>query len=467
MRRLLPASSNDVEAAAYERGVMTNIQVEDLSEVKKKVTVEVPQDKVLELIDSQYRDLKKTVQIKGFRKGKVPLEILRSYFKQQVEADAAKKIIEETLEPGLEEKKIVPVSVVKIEPDAVEAGKPFRYTAEIEVPPSIKAKDYKGLELKKYRREVSEQQIEERLQTLRERNARLSPITESRGVKEGDHLVVDVKAEAEEEVIQALTVTDYHLELGRNFYLPDFDSKLEGMKPEETKKLSIDLPADFPRKNLQGKTATFEVTVKEAKERILPDMDDDFAKDLGEYDSLEQVRVDIGEDLRNLAASQSKKEIEDQIIDFLIEKNDFEVPDSMVENQVDRFLNQSLQGLVARGIDPKRLPAPSEAQRAQIRPSAIRTVKAALVLKAIAEQEKIEVSDEELQAGIEERAVQIGLSADYLKDQLESNNMLEELRATLLQDKVYKLIEEAAEVTEEEPPAPPSEQTTTKQTEKE
>jgi len=384
-----------------------------------------------------------------------------------VEADAAKKIIEETLEPGLEEKKIVPVSVVKIEPDAVEAGKPFRYTAEIEVPPSIQAKDYKGLELKKYRREVTEQQIDERLQTLRERNARLSPIPESRGVIEGDHLVVDVKAEAEEGVIQALTVTDYHIEMGRNFYLPDFDSKLVGMKPEETKKLSINLPADFPRKNLQGKTATFEVTVKEAKERILPDMDDDFAKDLGEYDSLEQVRVDIGEDLRNLAASQSKKEIEDQIIDFLIERNDFEVPDSMVENQVDHFLNQSIQGLVARGIDPKRLPTPSEAQRAQIRPSAVRTVKAGLVLKAIAEQEKIEVSDEELQAGIEERAGQIGLSADYLKDQLESNNMLEELRATLLQDKVYKLIEEAAEVAEEEPPAPLSEQTTAKETEKE
>ena len=111
---------------------MTNIQIEDLSDVKKKVTVEVSQDKVLEAIDAQYRDLKKTVQIKGFRKGKVPLEILRSYFKQQVEADTTKKIIEETLEPGLEEKKIVPVSVVKIEPDTIEAGKPFKYTAEIE-----------------------------------------------------------------------------------------------------------------------------------------------------------------------------------------------------------------------------------------------------------------------------------------------------------------------------------------------
>ncbi|MBI4963601.1 MAG: trigger factor [Desulfomonile tiedjei] len=445
---------------------MTNIQVEDLSDVKKKVTVEVPQDKVLELLDSQYRDLKKTVQIKGFRKGKVPLEILRSYFKTQVEADTAKKIIEDTLESGLEEKKIVMVSVVKIDPDAVEAGKPFKYTAEIEVPPSIEVRDYTGLKLKKTRREVGEKQVEERLQSLRERNARLSPIPESRGVKEGDHLVVDVKAEAEGNVIPALTVTDYHMELGRNFYLPDFDSKLVGLKPDETKQISMELPSDFPRKNLAGKAASFELTVKEAKERILPDLDDDFAKDLGEFESLEQVRAEITEDLRKLAESQSKKEIENQIVDLLIEKNAFEVPESMVENQVDHFLNQSIQSLVSRGIDPKRLPAPSEAQREQIRPSAVRTVKGGLVMRAIAEQEKIEVNDEELQAGIEERAGEIGLSVDYLKDQLESNNMLEELRASLLQDKVYKLIQEAAEITEQEPPSE-SEKAPTDETEKE
>ena len=301
---------------------------------------------------------------------------------------------------------------------------------------------------------------------LRERNARLSPVPGSRGVNEGDHLVVDIKAEAEGNVIPALTVTDYHMELGRNFYLPDFDSRLEGMKPDETKKFSMDLSADFPRKNLAGKTATFEVVVKEAKERILPDLDDDFAKDLGEFENLEAVREGIRKDLQEVAKRQTRKEIEDQIVDSLLEKNDFEVPDSMVENQVDHILNQSLQSLAAHGIDPKRLPAPSEAQRAQMRPAAVRTVKGGLVLKAIADQENVEVTDEELQAGIETRAADIGLSADYLKDQLESNNMLEELRASLRQDKVYKLIEEHAEITEEEPPAV-AEESSDKEKEKE
>ena len=307
--------------------------------------------------------------------------------------------------------------------------------------------------------------MEKRIQTLRERNATLTPIPDERGVAEGDHLVVDIKAESSGAAIPALTVTDYHMELGRDFYLPDFDAKLEGLKLDETKELTISLPEDFPRKDLAGKTATFEVRVKEAKERILPEPDDDFAKDLGEFETFEALKEEIDKDLRRSLDNRSQKEIENQIIDALIEKNDFEVPESMVENQIDNFLEQSMRNLAAHGIDPKRFPAPTQAQRDHVRPSAVRTVKAGLILKAVCEQENIEVSDEELQAGIAERAEQMGLSADYLKDQLEEGKMLGELRETLLQEKVYKMIQENAEVTEEEPPA--DEQTEQTQSEKE
>jgi trigger factor len=444
---------------------MTNIQVEDLTEIKKKITFEVPQQKVLEMLDAEYRDLKKNVQIKGFRKGKVPLEIVRGYFRTKVESDIARKIIEETFQPGLDEKKIVPVSVIKIDPETVEAGKPFKYTAEIEVPPPIEVKDYKGLTLKKYIREVNEKDVEQRIQTLRERNATLKPIPDTRGVAEGDHLVVDIKAESEGAVIPALTVTDYHMELGRNFYLPDFDTKLEGLKPDESKELTISLPEDFPRKDLAGKTASFEVRVKEAKERILPEPDDDFAKDLGEFETLAALKEEIRKDLQRSLDDRSQKEVENQIIDALIEKNDFEVPESMVESQIDNFLHQSMRNLAAHGIDPKRFPAPTEAQREQVRPSAVRIVKAGLILKAVCEQENIEISDEELEAGIATRAEQMEVSADYLKDQLEEGKMLGELRETLLQEKVYKMIQDEAEVTEEEPPA--AEQTQETKSEKE
>ncbi|MBI5249673.1 MAG: trigger factor [Desulfomonile tiedjei] len=431
---------------------MTNIQIENVSEIKKKVTVQVPEEQVQSMLDTEYRDLKKTVQIKGFRKGKVPMNIIRSYFKDKVQADTIRKIIEETLQPGLDENKIVPVSVLSIDPETIEAGKPFQYTAEIEVPPPLDVEGYKGLNLKKYIREIDEKQVDERIQGLRERNARLAPIPESRGLVQGDHLVVDIKAESDGAPISALTVTDYHLEIGRNFYLPDFDKNLEGANVEETKSFALDLPESFPRKNLAGKSVSFEITVKEAKERILPALDDDFAKDLGEFETVEALKDEIRKDLTQIIENRSKKEMEEQIIDALLGKMSFEVPTTMIESQVDNLLNQTIQNLVAHGLDPRKLPAPSEAQRNQVRPSAERIVKTGLLLRSIGEKEAIEVSDEDLQAGIAERAEQIGMSADYLKDQLEANKMTEELRASLLQEKVFKFIQDHGEITEENPP---------------
>ncbi len=431
---------------------MTSIQVEDLSDVKKKVTFEVPQERVLEVVGAQYNDLRKNAQVKGFRRGKVPLNILRNYFKDKVQGDAAKQLIEETFKPGLDERRITLVSVLSIDPEAVEEGKPFKYTAEIEVPPQIEVKDYNGLKLKKYVRSVTDEQVDERLQNLRQRNSSLSPIPESRGVATGDHLVVDIKAETDGEPLRELTVTDYHLELGRNFYLPDFDSMFEGLRPDEDKRFTKTIPEDFPRKNLRGKTATFEVHLKEAKERILPELDDDFAKDL-EFDTLDALKQEIRQDIRKMLDLQTKRELEEQIVDALIEKNEFEVPESMVDQQIDNIMNRSMQNLAAQGIDPRRLPAPTDAQRERVRPGAERTVKAALILKAISEKAEIEASEEEVQAEIEEKAKQMGVSSDYLKDQLEKNNMLEDVRAQVLEDKTYKLIQEQAEISEQEPPS--------------
>jgi len=432
---------------------MTNIQVEDLSVVKKKITFEVPEEKMTSLLDAEYRDLKRNVQIKGFRKGKVPLNILRSYYKTKVESDVVRKVIDETFEPALDDRKIIPVSVLRIDPETFEHGKPFKYTAEIEVTPPIEAKGYKGLKLKRTVRKLDEQQVEERLQRLRENLASLDPILEDRAVQKGDHLVVDVKASAEGQPIASLTVTDYHLELGRDFYLPGFDEKVEGMKPDETKLITMDLPETFPRKDLAGKTGDMELIIKDAKVRVLPELDDDFAKDLGKYQTLEELREVIRADLRQMLADETTKEQRNQIIDQLVEANEFEVPDSLVEKQIEAFIGQTMRRLAAQGIDPKRLPPPSQEQHDQMRPEALRNVKAGLILQAVGEQENVKVSDEELEEGIKERAELIGLSPDLLKDRWEENNMLEEFRASLIEAKIYKLIEADAEITEEEAPA--------------
>jgi trigger factor len=432
---------------------MTNIQVEDLSSVKKKVTIEVPQERVLEVMSAQYQDLKKNLLLKGFRKGKVPLQILRSLFKDKVQADAARQMIEEALKSGLDERNIKALTVLNIDQDSPEEGKAFKFAAEIEVPPQIDVQGYQGLQLTKYIRTVDEKKVDEQLEQLRERHARLSPIPDSRGITHGDHVLVDVQADIDGETVQALTVTDYHLDMGRNFYLPDFDAHMEGLKPEETKEITLDLPADFPRKMIAGKTAHFRVTVKEAKAKVIPALDDDFAKDLGQYETLENLKEEIRKELHTMLENQAKKELESQMVDALLKENTFEVPESMIEEEISAFYQQTFQHLVAQGHDPARLPAPSQAYRDQVRPGALRIIQRALLFKAVAEKESLEASEEELNADLQKKADQIGVSIDFLRDRLEGDERMEEVRASVIQDKVFTLMLDQAQVTEAEPPA--------------
>jgi trigger factor len=431
---------------------MTTIEVEDVSAIKKKVTFEVPETRVQDMIDQEYRELKKTVQIKGFRRGKVPLNILRSYFKDKVVADTARKIIEETLEPGLDEKNIKPVSVAKIDPETLEVGKPFKYTAEIDVTPQLEVKDFKGLKLTRTVKKITDEEIQERLEGLRERHARLSPVPEDRELREGDHIVVDVVAEAEGETIAALTVNDYHMELGRDFYLPDFDTKLFGLKTGETREVTLNLPEDFPRKNIAGKEGKFTVTVTEAKERILPDLDDDFAKDLGKFETIDQLKEEIAKDIQQLWENQTEMETRRQIVDQLLEKNEFEVPETLVEQRIDQMLSNSLQRLAAQGIDPKRLPMPTQSQRDQFRPEALKAVKAGVLMAAVGSQEGITVSDEQVEKAVREKAELFDMAPDYFKERLEEAGNMEDFREGLLEDQVYKFVEANAEITEQEPP---------------
>ncbi len=429
---------------------MINIQVEDLSAVKKKIVIEVPEDQVSEKLNSEYRDLKKNVQLRGFRKGKVPIEILKGYFKDKVQADAIKKLIDETLLPGLTEKEIRPVSVLNIFPETVEDGKPFKYTAEIEVQPKIDVQGYSSLKLTRRERKVEDSDVDQRLEQLREAHGKLNPIPVSRGVKEGDYLTVDVDAMVDGQQDHSLSVKDYFMQLGRNFYLPDFDSNLSEIMVEETKKFTVDFPEDFPRKGLAGKTGEFQVTIREAKERIIPELDDDFSKDIGKYDSLQALKDDIREDLKDLFESRTNEDLKKQISDLLIENNQIDVPDSMVENQIDLILKDLIQNQAAQGIDPNRIPMPTLEQRDQVRPVATRVVKIGTLLLSISERENITVTEEELQAEIEERGKSLRITPELLRSRLTEHDMLEDFKSRLLQDKVYKFILKEAEITDQE-----------------
>ncbi|MFH0959936.1 MAG: trigger factor [Pseudomonadota bacterium] len=427
---------------------MTNIHIEDLSSVRKKVTFEVPQDRVAETLEAQYKDLKKNAQIKGFRRGKVPMEIIKNLFKEQIYGDTAKKIIEETFELGLDEKKIKPLSVINMDQEPLEPGKPFVYTVEIESTPELDVQGYKDLPLNKMVKEITESDIEERLEMLRQRHAKMVPVDESRGVQDGDHLVVDIDAVSDGEEITSLTVKDYHVEIGRDFYLPDFDTKLLGMKLGELNTISHSLSEDFPRKDLAGKSVTFSVNVKEAKERIIPQWSDELAKESGPYETLEELKKQVKEDLRQGYDMEIKEDLRKQIVEKILEANPLEAPESLVEARIDDIVMGARQNLARQGIDMKRFPLPDKAQRDSIRPKALDQVKAALIIKSIGEKEEIQVSTEYIDTEIEQRAKLLGWAPDFLRDQLEENQRMQDFTDSLKEDKIYSFIEENGLITQ-------------------
>jgi trigger factor len=410
----------------------------------------VPEERYLEVVNSEYQDLRKNAEVKGFRRGKVPLSILKGFFRGKVESEAARKLIEETLEPTLKEKNIKPVSIISVDPQTVESGKPFTYTAEVEVPPDIQINDYKGMKLKKVVHRVTEQDVDKRIEELREQNARLTPIPETRGAQSGDLILVNISATFEGKEVRELTVTDYHLELGRDFYLPDFDSRLYGMKEGEVREFTVEFPQDFVRANLQGKTVDFEVALDDAKERVWPELDDDFAKDLGKFDTLEDLREEVRKDLTSVYEDRAINAMRDQIIDHLIEQHSFEIPESMVEAQIDNIVEASLLRFVRAGLDRERLRTAAKPYREKARPDAERQVRSGLILGAIGNQEGLEIAPEEMQEGVVKRASQVDMSPDEYKKALEAGDRLEAFVVSLLEEKVFEFIEANAEITEEE-----------------
>ena len=297
-------------------------------------------------------------------------------------------------------------------------------------------------------REIKESDIEERLEMLRQRHARMVPVDEFRAVQNGDHLVVDIEAVHDGEVITSLTVKDYHLEMGRDFYLPDFDSKLIGLKIGELNTILYSLSEDFPRKELAGKSATFSITIKEAKERIIPELSDELAKEAGPYETLDDLKKQIKEDLCLGYDMDIKEELRKQIVEKIIEANPFEAPESLVEARIDDIVMGARQNLARQGVDMKRFPLPDKAQRDSIKPKALDQVKAALIIKAIGEKEEIQASTEDIDTEIEKRAKLLGWTSDFLKDQLEENQRMQDFADSLTEDKIYSFIEEQGAITE-------------------
>jgi trigger factor len=422
------------------------VHVEEISPIKKKVHVEVPEDHVAKEIDSFYDELKKKSKIKGFRPGKAPRSILERYFKDYTKGEVLQRLIQETFPKALSEISCSPVAPPAFDPQELESGKPFRYAAIVEVKPEIKIEDYAGLNLEGKREDVGDQELEERLKSLQNLHAQLKTISEPREIRTGDYVILDYDAKMDGKPLDEGKGIDVPVEVGSGRFIPTLEEKLIGLKPEDERNVDVSFPADYAYKKWAGKTVSFHVKVKEIKEKILPALDEEFAKDLGGFDSLEALKVKLREDMQKAKEMALDRHFKDQIVDQLLQKNSFEIPPSLVEDQNQALVSEAKLRLTSQGMNLKDMDISEDKLREDYRAVAERQVKTYLILEKIAGQEGISVSDEEVQGRLKEISERSHQKLEAVKRYYEKNGLIPEIQAGLLSDKTLNLLLEKSHI---------------------
>lgn len=419
--------------------------VEEISAIKRKISVEIPEDQVVKEVDSLYKDLGKKAKIKGFRPGKVPRDILERYFKDYVKAEAIQKLIEESYPKALSETELQPVSPPAIDPGEFEGGKPFQYSAVIEIKPDFKPEGYTGLKIEGKKEEVKDEEVEQRLKALQNLHANLNTISEVRPIQTGDYVIVDYEAKVEGKPLEGGKAIGFTVEVGSGQFIPTFEEKLIGLRLEEEKEIEVSFPADYGYQKWAGKTISFDVKIKEIKAKILPPLDDEFAKDLG-YSSLEELRSKLKGEVEKEKALALEQQLKDQLVNQLIEANSFEVPESLVEEQAKAMVSDTKLRLAAQGVALKNLGVSEEKLQGDYQATAQKQVKTFLILEKIASQEGIAVTDEEADNRLKEMSERMHQPFDAVKGYYEKNGLLPEVKAGILRDKTLNFLLEKANV---------------------
>jgi trigger factor len=428
-----------------------NVRVEDLSSIKKKLVIEVSEDSVTEALTRAFKEIAKTANIKGFRKGKVPRKVLEQHYGPKAQYDAAGSLINDNLYKALINEKIEPVSQPQVtESSQVEAGKTFTFEAEVEVRPVVEAKDYKGLNLEKEKLIFDEEKVvETQLEQMAASRVQLE-VTSRKKARVGDTVIIDFEGSIDGTLFDGGAASDYQLELGSNSFIPGFEDQVAGMKREQEKDVTVTFPENYGSENLAGKEAVFKVLVKEIKEKIQPKIDDEFAKQF-DAETLAELKERIAEGSKKQEEQRIEAQVHDAMMTKLIELNSFEVPSGMIDNQLRYMKDNFAQRLKAQGMTLEMLGMNDETFSKTYYEMAEQQVKSDLLLQAIAQQEEIVADDSDVEAKIKEFAEQSKTEIEKIQKYFDNEQALNGLKGQIVQEKTSKFLMEQATLTEVEP----------------
>jgi trigger factor len=412
--------------------------VENISTVKKKITIEVPQDDVAKEREKAVAKVAKKAKLPGFRPGKAPRSVVERHYGEDIQADVMNKLIADAYFQAVQEHKISPVDLPEISDVSLDKGSPLSFSATVEVRPNIELGTYDGIEVKEEPLTVSDEELEQTINRLREMYAQLE-VVEGRPAEKGDSIIIDFEGFREGKSIAGAKASDHMLTLGSGNLIPGFEDQLVGVNKGEAKEISVSFPADYTNKDLAGKNAMFKVMVKEIKRAVMPEVNDDFAKDIGNHNTVEELRARVKEDLEARKRDELASAQREELLSKLVDAHTFDVPPGMVERELQAMMKQQAVRLARQGMDVKSFDA--EKYREERLPLAERRVKGLLILDAVADREKVTVIDEELTAELQVLSRKSGQPVETIKKYYESREGgMDNLRSSLIQEKTLTLL---------------------------
>lgn len=444
-----------------------SVQVENLEKNMAKLTIEVAAEEVEKAIQAAYMKEKGKISIPGFRKGKVPRQMIEKMYGAAVfYEDAANTLIQENYPSAMDESGVDIVSRPTIDVVQIETGKPFIFTAEVAVRPEVTLGKYLGVQVTKIDTSVSDEEVAEALEKERNNNARTVTVTD-RPVQNGDTAVIDFEGFVDGVAFEGGKGENHSLEIGSHSFIDTFEDQLVGKNAGDEVDVNVTFPEQYQAAELAGKPALFKVKIHEIKAKELPELDDEFAQDVSEFDTLAEYKEDLKKHLEEQKENEAKRTKEDEAIQKIIDKSTMEIPEAMLETQCENMINEFAQRIAQSGLSMEQYMQFSgltlDKLKEQVRPEAETRIKSSLVLEQIAKEENIEVTDEEINAEVEKMAAAYGMEADKLKEYMgdsEKESMARDLKVTKAVDLIMENVKERAKAkTKKEKEAEETEET--------
>lgn len=420
-----------------------SVQVEKLENSMAKLTIEVSADELEKAIESAYQKQKKKISIPGFRKGKVPRKMVEKMYGAGIfYEDAANELMQNTYPSAIDESGVDIVSRPVIDVVQIESGKPFIYTAEVAVKPEVTLGSYKGVNVTKVSTEVSDEDVQKALEKEQEKNSRTVTVTD-RPVQDGDTVVIDFEGFVDGVAFEGGKGENHSLKIGSHSFIDTFEDQLIGKNAGDDVDVNVTFPEKYQAEDLAGKPALFKVKIHEIKEDELPEIDDEFAQEVSEFDTLEEYKEDLRTTLKKQKEDEAKKAMEDEAIQKIIDDSQMDLPEPMIEMQCDTMIDEFAQQISQSGLTMAQYLQMSgltiDQLRVQVRPEALSRIQSSLVLEQIVKDENIEVTDEDLDARIAELADLYHMEADKIKDNM-GDAGFENLRRDISLTKAVDLI---------------------------